>query len=80
MKRNNFKKFIIVDSDNRPMAFGKGQEQLVYCNRRKADRRLSNSPVIVYTEKQANEAISKTIDFRKSYGYDIDNYYLMPVA
>ena len=74
----NFKRFIIVDSDNTPMAWSAGDKQLVYCHN--VEWQDDPFPVKSYSRVTANKHIFNTIKNRKKWKMHEGNYKLMPIA
>ncbi len=75
MNLKSYKKFIIVDEDNKPMAFS--GDQLCYCHNQKAPVQFA---LQAYPLKTAQALIKKTIAFRRRHGFSIGKYYLMPIG
>lgn len=75
MNFNNYKKYIVVDDDNRPMTFV--DDQFCYCNTHHARQPLG---VQTYTHKRATELIRKTVEFRIKRNFHVGEYSLMPVG
>lgn len=77
MKLKDFKYCIIVDKNDRPMAWDNVSKQVCYCCNE--NMRDYIHPVKVVTIKTARAQIQKTIKNRKSWGFDVDEYCIMPV-
>lgn len=75
MNYKRFKYYIVVDGDNKPMAFD--GNQFYYCNTERAN---SPFPLKYYTEKKARELIRKSNDWRVKKGFQIDEMRLMPIG
>jgi len=72
-----YKYYIVVDENKRPMAFSEPDGQLCYCD----DSRWLDDPfpVKMVSKKEGLKQISDSIKFRKENGHTIGKYYLMPV-
>lgn len=75
MKALEYKKFIVVDEDDRPMAFD--GDQLCFCHTE--DWQDDAWPVRIYSKETARRYIKKSIEFRKKNGFSDGQYKLMPV-
>jgi hypothetical protein len=71
-----YTKFICVDEEDRPMAWG--GDQLCYCT--SSSWKDMHHPIKVYTKRHAERLITKTQIFRKEEGLDVPSYRIMPVA
>lgn len=75
---HKYKKFIVVDENNVPMAWS--EDQLCYCTT--SDWQDEHFPLEIYSKKEAEKLIKKTIEFRKKLPLLVSNketYKLMPV-
>lgn len=81
MNYKRFKRYIVVDEENRPMAYedyGKKLGQFYYCQ---SERNRRPFPLKTYTFCEAKKLIKKTHAFRRSnfFQEQTDKYYLMPI-
>ena len=82
MNYKRFKKYIVVDADNTPMAFcdfGKRGGQFCYCQSEECRRPFA---LEVYSLEKARGLINKTIEFRRGMKFNDGEgkkYFLMPV-
>lgn len=73
---NDFSRFIVVDEDNKPMAWDK--DQFCYCTN--SHWQDDHFPIRTYSKKYAMELIKRSIAFRKKNKFvDLGDYLLMPV-
>jgi hypothetical protein len=74
MNYKRFQYYIVVDGENRPMSFYNDQ----FCYN---DTECTSRPFALsyYTLKEARKLIKKTIEFRNSNNFSIDEYFLMPI-
>lgn len=75
MNFKKFKKYIVVNEENRPMSF-KGN-QFVYCQ---THHNRSPFPLKLYSKEQAEYLIKKTVEYRIRRGFNVTDYNLIPVA
>lgn len=75
MNFKNYKKYIVVDEDNRPMTFE--VNQFCYCTNHQGRNPF---PVNLYSYEEAMELIKKTIEYRTKNEFSIGTYNLMPVG
>lgn len=72
---NKYKKFIIVDDNNKPMSWE--QNQLCYCTNN--NWKDIHFPIKLYSKKRALELILKSNKWREKQGYSLNNYSIMPI-
>lgn len=75
MNIKNYKRYIVVDEDYKPMAFD--GDQFVYCH-----ISINRNPLSVktYSYNKALSLIRETIDYRLDNNFKVGGYHLMPVG